>query len=70
MYRVGGFYDGTRQQSELETRYIPWPKLRLSVDYSLNLIDWEQFEDSTINVIYIYYNYNRTNNYSKHHRRN
>ncbi|HJN82903.1 MAG: DUF5916 domain-containing protein [Verrucomicrobiota bacterium] len=51
MYRVGGFYDGTRQQIELETRYIPWPKLRLSVDYSLNLIDWEQFEDSTINVI-------------------
>ena len=51
MYRIGGFYDGTRQQIELETRYIPWPKLRLSVDYSLNLIDWEQFEDSTINVI-------------------
>ena len=51
MYRIGGFYDGTRQQIELETRYIPWPKLRLSVDYSLNLIDWEQFENSTINVI-------------------
>ncbi|GIT38462.1 MAG: hypothetical protein Ct9H300mP7_3830 [Verrucomicrobiota bacterium] len=51
MYTIGGFYDGPRQQIELETRYIPWPKLRLSVDYSLNLIDWEQFEDSTINVI-------------------
>ena len=51
MYRVGGFYDGTRQQIELETRYIPWPKLRLSLAYSLNLIDWDQFEDSSIHVM-------------------
>ena len=51
MYRVGGFYDGTRQQIELETRYIPWPKLRLSLTYSLNLIDWDQFENSSIHVM-------------------
>jgi hypothetical protein len=51
MYRVGGFYDGTRQQIELETRYIPWPKLRLSLAYSLNLIDWDQFENSSIHVM-------------------
>ncbi len=51
MYRVGGFYDGTRQQIELETRYIPWPKLRLSLAYSLNLIDWDRFEDSSIHVM-------------------
>ncbi len=34
-----------------DTRYIPWKKLTLKASYSLNLIDWEQFEDSTINVI-------------------
>ena len=50
-YKVGGFYDGTSQMIGFDTRYIPWKKLTLKASYSLNLIDWEQFEDSTINVI-------------------
>ena len=51
MYRVGGFYDGTRQQISLETFYRPWPKLLVGGEYSLNLIDWDTYDDSTIRLM-------------------
>jgi hypothetical protein len=51
MYRVGGFYDGTRQQISLETFYRPWPKLLVGGEYSLNLIDWDALDESTIRLI-------------------
>jgi len=51
MYSVGGFYDGTRQQISLETFYRPWPKLLVGGEYSLNLIDWDALDESTIRLI-------------------
>ena len=51
MYRVGGFYDGTRQQISIETFYRPWPKLLVGGEYSLNMIDWDAYDDSTIRLI-------------------
>ena len=50
-YKVGGFYDGSRQRFGLDTRYIPTPKLSLSAGYSLNLIDLEEHGDATINLV-------------------
>jgi len=50
-YKAGGFYDGTSHQVSIETRYIPWPKLNVSAEYSINYIDWDQFEDSEIEMI-------------------
>jgi hypothetical protein len=41
MYRVGGFYDSTRQKISLEAFYRPWPKLLVGGEYSLNLINWD-----------------------------
>ena len=51
MYRVGGFYDGTRQQISLETFYRPWRKLLVGGEYSVNLIDWDALDESTIRQI-------------------
>ena len=51
MYRVGGFYDGTRQQISIETFYRPWPKLLVGGEYSLNMIDWAAYDDSTIRLM-------------------
>ncbi len=51
MYQVGGFYDGTRHQISLETFYRPWPKLLVGGEYSLNLIDWDALDESTIRQI-------------------
>ena len=50
-YKVGGFYDGSRQSIGFDTRYIPTPKLRLETGYSLNLIDLEEHGDATINLV-------------------
>ena len=50
-YTVGGFYDGNRQQLSSTLVYRPTKRTSLTLDYSLNLIDGEQFEDSTINLI-------------------
>ena len=35
----------------METRYIPWPKLNVSAEYSINYIDWDQFGESEIEMI-------------------
>ncbi len=51
MYQVGGFYDGTRQQISLETFYRPWPKLLVGGEYSVNLIDWDALDASTIRLV-------------------
>ena len=50
-YTVGSFYDGDRQQLSSTLVYRPTNRISLMLDYSLNLIDWEQFKDSTINLI-------------------
>ena len=50
-YTVGSFYDGQRQQLSSTLVYRPTNRISLMLDYSLNLIDWEQFKDSTINLI-------------------
>ena len=50
-YTVGSFYDGQRQQLSSTLVYRPTNRISLRLDYSLNLIDWEQFKDSTINLI-------------------
>jgi hypothetical protein len=50
-YTVGSFYDGERQQLSSTLVYRPTNRISLRLDYSLNLIDWEQFKDSTINLI-------------------
>ena len=50
-YTVGSFYDGDRQQLSSTLVYRPTNRISIMLDYSLNLIDWEQFKDSTINLI-------------------
>ena len=50
-YTVGSFYDGDRQQLSSTLVYRPTNRISLMLDYSLNIIDWEQFKDSTINLI-------------------
>ncbi len=50
-YTVGGVYDGNRQQFSSTLVYRPTNRISLMLDYSLNLIDWEQFKDSTINLV-------------------
>ena len=50
-YKVGGFYDGSRQRIGFDTRYVPTPKLKLETGYSLNLIDLEEHGDATINLV-------------------
>ena len=48
---MGSFYDGQRQQLSSTLVYRPTNRISLRLDYSLNLIDWKQFKDSTINLI-------------------
>ena len=50
-YKVGGFYDGTSQRISLGTRYIPWPKINVGAEYSVTYIDWDQLEESKIEMI-------------------
>ena len=50
-YKAGGFYNGHRQKFGLESRYIPTPKLSIEADYSLNLIDLEEYGDASINLV-------------------
>ncbi len=50
-YTVGGFYDGDRQQISSKIIYRPTKRISVALNYSLNLIDWEHFDDSVINLV-------------------